>query len=88
MTQSETVVGLPPRKAAPSAATLFELGLRLSAPWAGRRRDRVTALALFDIAARLGSIEAKIYRHELADELGLDEVAAAQAMARDWLAAG
>jgi TPR repeat protein len=47
--------------------------------------DLVTAHALFDLAARLGSLEAKIYRHELGYEMDPCDVAEAQRLARDWL---
>ena len=33
-----------------------------------------------------GSVEAKIYRKELAEEMASDEVAEAQRQAREWLA--
>jgi TPR repeat protein len=68
----------------PTGEELFRMGMGhatgLSAP-----RDLVRAHALFDIAARLGSLEAKIYRHELGDEMDPCDVAEAQRLARDWL---
>jgi hypothetical protein len=43
---------------------------------------------LFNLAAMRGSIEAKVYRKELAEEMASDQVAEAQRQAREWLAHG
>jgi len=43
---------------------------------------------LFNLAAMRGSVEAKVYRKELAEEMASDDVAEAQRQAREWLARG
>jgi hypothetical protein len=68
------------------ADALFRMGLRLSAPGVeGVEADRIAALALFDMAARFGSIEAKIYRHELSDEMDAEDILEARRLVREWL---
>ena len=78
------------RLAAPGASAdeLFQLGLKLSTRdgRGGLAPDPLAALALFDLAARYGSIEAKIYRHELSVEMDPADVAEARLLAREWLA--
>jgi hypothetical protein len=81
---SETTVKAP----APgvSADTLFQMGLRLSTRGLeGVEVDPVAALALFDMAARSGSIEAKVYRRELSDEMDPDDILEARELVREWL---
>jgi TPR repeat protein len=81
---SETMVKAP--VAGISADALFQMGLRLSTSGqAGVEVDPVAALALFDMAARFGSIEAKIYRRELSDEMEPDDIQEARRLAREWL---
>jgi TPR repeat protein len=70
----------------PNADALFRLGLRLSTPGAAEGEDPVAAHALFDLAARLGSLEAKVYVRELSDEMDPDDVATANQAVREWLA--
>ena len=77
---------LPGLPAEPNADALFRLGLRLSTPASDGADDPVTAHALFDLAARLGSLEAKVYRRELGDEMDPDDVAEANRVVREWLA--
>ncbi len=67
---------------------LFRLGLLYSTGQGGAPLDYVSAHMLFNLAAMRGSVEAKIYRKELADEMASDEVAEAQRQAREWLAHG
>jgi TPR repeat protein len=86
MACADLTTRLPPRASRPSADSLFRMGLSLSTPGAGMQNDPVAAHALFDLAARLGSIEAKIYRRELGDEMDPADVAEAQKIAREWLA--
>jgi hypothetical protein len=69
-----------------NADALFRMGLRYSTPADGDVGDAVTAHALFDLAARLGSLEAKVYRRELSDEMDPDDVAEANSVVREWLA--
>jgi TPR repeat protein len=75
---------LPPPQTRPSGDELFRLGMA-RATGLGAPVDLVSALALFDLAARFGSLEAKIYRRELGDELEPGQVAEAQQLAREWL---
>ena len=77
---------------APSADTsgdeLFRLGLLYSTGQGGAPLDYVSAHMLFNLAAMRGSIEAKIYRKELSQEMDPADVAEAQRAAREWLAHG
>ena len=43
---------------------------------------------LFNLAAMRGSLEAKVYRKELSQEMDAMDVAEAQRAAREWLAHG
>lgn len=78
--------GLPLPNADASGDELFRLGLLYSTGQGGAPLDYVSAHMLFNLAAMRGSIEAKVYRKELAGEMGSDEVAEAQRQAREWLA--
>lgn len=80
--------GLPLPTPDASGDELFRLGLLYSTGQGGAPLDYVSAHMLFNLAAMRGSIEAKIYRKELADEMATDEVAEAQRQAREWLAQG
>ena len=68
------------------ADALFELGLMYSA---GRdvEMDLIAAHKWFNLAALRGNEEAKVYRMEVARDLSRAEIAKAQRMARQWLAA-
>ena len=46
---------------------------------------RHSSTGTFNLAAMRGSVEAKVYRKELACEMASDEVAEAQRQAREWL---
>ena len=85
MGASTVTVRLPDLQGQANADALFRLGLRFSTAVGGDAEDAVTAHALFDIAARLGSLEAKVYRHELGDEMDPDDVAEANRAVREWL---
>ena len=78
--------GLPLPKPDASGDELFRLGLLYSTGQGGAPLDYVSAHMLFNLAAMRGSVEAKIYRKELAEEMASDEVAEAQRQAREWLA--
>jgi hypothetical protein len=67
---------------------LFRLGLLYSTGQGGAPRDYVSAHMLFNLAAMRGSLEAKIYRKELSQEMDPADVAEAQRAARQWLAEG
>jgi TPR repeat protein len=63
---------------------LFELGLIYAT---GREvdADLVVAHKWFNLAAARGSIPARTYRTELAQEMSTGQVAEAQKLAREWL---
>jgi TPR repeat protein len=65
---------------------LFRLGLLYSTGQGGAPLDYISAHMLFNLAAMRGSVEAKVYRRELAGEMASEEVAEAQRQAREWLA--
>jgi TPR repeat protein len=67
---------------------LFRMGLLYSTGQGGAPLDYVSAHMLFNLAAMRGSLEAKIYRKELSQEMDPNEVAEAQRAAREWLAHG
>jgi TPR repeat protein len=77
---------LPPTDA--SGDELFRMGLLYSTGQGGAPLDYVSAHMLFNLAAMRGSVEAKVYRKELSQEMCSDEVAEAQRHARNWLAQG
>lgn len=80
--------GLPLPTPHASGDELFRLGLLYSTGQGGAPLDYVSAHMLFNLAAMRGSVEAKVYRKELAHEMASDEVAEAQRQAREWLAHG
>lgn len=67
---------------------LFKMGLLYSTGQGGAPLDYVSAHMLFNLAAMRGSIEAKVYRKELSQEMAMEDVAEAQRQAREWLAHG
>ena len=77
---------LPTRASRPTADALFRMGLNLTTEAGGATFDCVAAHALFDLAARQGSIEAKVYRRELSEEMDLADVSDARRLAQEWLA--
>ena len=79
---------LPLPTAEATGDELFRLGLLYSTGQGGAPLDYVSAHLLFNLAAMRGSIEAKVYRKELSEEMASDEVAEAQRQAREWLAHG
>ena len=80
--------GLPLPSPNATGDELFRMGLLYSTGQGGAPLDYVSAHMLFNLAAMRGSIEAKVYRKELADEMASDDVAEAQRQAREWLARG
>ena len=64
---------------------LFRLGMLYSTGQGGAPLDLVSAHMLFNLAAMKGSVEAKIYRKELSQEMSSEEVSEAQRAARAWL---
>ena len=79
-------IALPLPTADASGDDLFRMGLLYSTGQGGAPLDYVSAHMLFNLAAMRGSLEAKVYRKELAGEMASDEVAEAQRQAREWLA--
>jgi len=77
--------GLPLPTSEATGDELFRLGLLYSTGQGGAPLDYVSAHMLFNLAAMRGSVEAKVYRKELADEMASDDVAEAQRQAREWL---
>jgi hypothetical protein len=71
-----------------SGDELFRMGLLYSTGQGGAPLDYVSAHMLFNLAAMRGSVEAKIYRKELSQEMDPSDVAEAQRAAREWLSHG
>lgn len=68
-----------------SIESLLELGLMYSAG-RGVERNFVEAHKWLNIAALRGSVAARSYRSELAEEMTRADIAKAQRLAREWLA--
>ena len=77
---------LPLPHADASGDELFRMGLLYSTGQGGAPLDRVSAHMMFNLAAMRGSVEGKLYRKELSQEMDPAEVADAQRAAREWLA--
>ena len=67
---------------------LFRLGLMYSTGQNGCPMDRVSAHMIFNLAAMKGSIEARVYRREMSQEMQQEEIAEAQRAARRWIDSG
>jgi TPR repeat protein len=80
--------GLPLPGPQATGDELFRLGLLYSTGQGGAPLDYVSAHMLFNLAAMRGSVEAKVYRKEISEEMASDDVAEAQRQAREWLAQG
>ena len=83
------------RKNGKTAFSAFLLLLHLVGPEARENsqlfsaaQSREQAAVLFNLAAMRGSVEAKVYRKELSQEMESEDVAEAQRQAREWLAHG
>jgi len=76
----EAVLGESPG----GAETFFELGMMYSIG-CSVPIDYVTAHKWFNLAAKRGNTEAVRLRREIADQMSLAEIAAAQRAARAWL---
>ncbi|MEM1103992.1 MAG: sel1 repeat family protein [Pseudomonadota bacterium] len=68
-----------------SDAEMCRLGLAMSTGQGGQPLDYVSAHKWFNLAAMRGSLEARAYRAEVAQEMTSDEIAEAQRQARAWL---
>ena len=71
-----------------SGDDLFKLGMMYSAGLGGCPMDRVSAHMIFNLAAMKGSIEARVYRREMSQEMERDELAEAQRAARRYIDQG
>jgi uncharacterized protein len=80
--------GLPLPTATMSGDDLFRLGMMYSSGQGGCPMDRVSAHMIFNLAAMKGSVEARVYRREMSQEMEQDEIAEAQKAARRWIDAG
>ena len=80
--------GIPLPTADTSGDELFRMGLLYSTGQGGAPLDYVSAHMLFNLAAMRGSVEAKVYRKEISQEMASEDVAEAQRQAREWLAHG
>lgn len=86
--ETEMSRGLPLPAPEATGDELFRLGLLYSTGQGGAPLDYVSAHMLFNLAAMRGSVEAKVYRKELSQEMAAEDVAEAQRAAREWLAQG
>ncbi|MFA4949246.1 SEL1-like repeat protein [Brevundimonas sp.] len=80
--------GLPLPTADMSGDDLFRLGMMYSTGQNGCPIDRVSAHMIFNLAAMKGSIEARVYRREMSNEMEREEISEAQKAARRWIDAG
>ena len=71
-----------------SGDDMYRLGLEASLGAEGVDADLVLAHKWFNLASMQGHLEARTYRKELALEMSSDEIAEAQRLAREFLAAG
>lgn len=69
-----------------SSEEMYRLGLEASTGGDLGELDFITAHKWFNLAAMQGSLEARAYRAELANEMSPEEVAEAQRQAREYLA--
>lgn len=88
-TEPPAIVSVLPLPTAESTGDeLFRMGLLYSTGQGGAPVDYVSAHMLFNLAAMRGSIEAKVYRKEISQEMASEDVAEAQRQAREWLSHG
>ena len=80
--------GLPLPTPEMSGDDLFRLGMMYSTGQGGCPIDRVSAHMIFNLAAMKGSIEARVYRREMSQEMDREEISEAQKAARRWIDAG
>ena len=84
----EASQGLPLPGPRSTGDELFRMGLLYSTGQGGAPLDYISAHMLFNLAAMRGSVEAKVYRKEISQEMDVDDIAEAQRQAREWLAHG
>jgi uncharacterized protein len=83
--ETPAIGGIPLPAMDCSADDLFRMGMLYSTGQGGMPLDYVSAHMMFNLAAMRGSLEAKIYRKELSQEMDHADVAEAQRAAREWL---
>ncbi|MEM8937085.1 MAG: sel1 repeat family protein [Pseudomonadota bacterium] len=69
-----------------SSEDMYRMGLEASTGGETGEFDLITAHKWFNLAAMLGSAEARAYRAELANEMTAEEIAEAQRQARAYIA--
>ena len=84
----EAYQGMPLPGPQSTGDELFRMGLLYSTGQGGAPLDYISAHMLFNLAAMRGSVEAKVYRKEISQEMDIDDIAEAQRQAREWLAHG
>jgi TPR repeat protein len=78
-------VSLPLPTADMDGEQLFMLGMMYSSGSGGCPMDRVSAHMIFNLAAMKGSLEARVYRREMSQEMEREEIAEAQRAARRYI---
>lgn len=86
MTMTMSVEALDVAEPILSGEEMYRLGLEASTGGELGELDLITAHKWFNLAAMQGSLEARAYRAELANEMTSEEIAEAQRQAREYLA--
>lgn len=81
----DTVADIESEARAGKPNALYQLGLCYSTGQGGVELDLVKAHKYFNLAAMKGVVEARLWRTELAQQMGANEIAEAQRLARLWL---
>ena len=81
----DTVADIESEARAGKPNALYQLGLCYSTGQGGVALDLVKAHKYFNLAAMKGVVEARLWRTELAQQMGANEIAEAQRLARLWL---
>ncbi len=87
MTMTMSVEALKSAEPILSGEDMYRLGLEASTGGDTGEFDLIIAHKWFNLAAMQGSLEARAYRAELANEMTPEEIAEAQRLAREYLAA-
>ena len=88
LAHDETQAALPLPTPDMDGDALFRLGMMYSSGSGGCPMDRVSAHMIFNLAAMKGSVEARVYRREMSQEMEREEIAEAQRAARQYIDAG
>ena len=88
LAHDETSAALPLPTPDMDGDALFRLGMMYSSGSGGCPMDRVSAHMIFNLAAMKGSVEARVHRREMSQEMERDEIAEAQRAARQYIDAG